>query len=350
MKNIIQRFKHIARNEIQISSIRKQIKKSTGHNIFVFGSPYHSNLGDQAQSYCIERWANHNYPDYQVWIFDTQFITFHNFQLLHMIRKEIQTTDKIFLHSGYHTTDLYMLEENMQRTVVQLFPDMSIVVLPQTIFYKDPEQKKQAEQIYNSHSNLHFLCRDDVSYEMAQTMFTNAHLLKFPDIVTTMIGAKHYDNPRKGILLVMRNDKEAFYKPEQIVQLKESLSKIDTVTQTDTTVDMDATYIINHRQEVLEKVWNEYSQYRVIITDRYHGTIFSLIAGTPVLVLSSSDHKLSSGVKWFPPEFSDYVRYIPDLSEVQSNVNRLYDSELNHTLPSYFEDNYYSKLKNLIGD
>lgn len=350
MIRIIHHLASIAANEKQIISIKHAIRACQGRNFFVFGSPYHSNLGDQAQSYCIERWANRNYPEYQVFIFDTQFISFHKFQLLSMIRKEIQPTDKIFLHSGYHTTDLYMLEENMQRHVVQMFPDMRIVILPQTIFYKNPDEAAVSERIYNAHPNLHFLCRDDVSYEKAQQMFPHAHLLKFPDIVTTMIGAKHYDHERKGILLVMRNDKEAFYKPEQIQQLKSNLSDIDIVKQTDTTVDFDAKYIIAHRREVLEQTWDNYSRYRVIITDRYHGTIFSLVAGTPVLVLSSTDHKLSSGVKWFPPEFSDYVRFIPDLSEVRTNVERVYASNLDHTLPPYFEDNYYSKLKTLIGD
>lgn len=58
------------------------------------------------------------------------------------------------------------------------------------------------------------------------------------------------------------------------------------------------------------------SHYRLVITDRYHGAIFSQIVSTPTIVLSSADHKLSSGVKWFPKEqFTNYIAYANDLDE-----------------------------------
>ena len=144
--------------------------------------------------------------------------------------------------------------------------------------------------------------------------------------------------------------KEAFYSKERIEQLRQELSDIDDVTLGDTTISMPAKEIIANRAKVLNDTWNQYSQYRVIITDRYHGTIFSLIAGTPVLVLSSSDHKLSSGVKWFPEEFSDYVHYVPDINTVREQVERVYAADLDYRLPPYFQEKYYSKLKGLIGD
>lgn len=336
------------KNECEITRFKRDIRNFAGRNIFVFGSPFHSNLGDQAQSYCIERWVRTNYPGYQVWIFDTMLLTFHDYQLLKVIRSIIVPTDHIFLHSGYHTTDLYMLEENMQRKVVTMFPDMRVVILPQTIFYKNPSQLEQAKHIYNAHPDLYLLCRDDVSYETALQEFPDCHPMMFPDIVTTMIGAKHYTHPRKGIFLCVRNDKEAFYSKKRMEQLREDLSFIDDVTVGDTTVDIPAKEIIAHRSEVLDKTWDDYSKYRLIVTDRYHGTIFSLVAGTPVLVLSSSDHKLSSGVKWFPLEFSDYVKYVPDINDVPDEARSVYSKNLDHVLPPYFQDKYYSKLKQLI--
>ncbi len=346
----IRHYASAAWKETKLIHLKSSLETTAGHNLFVFGAPFHSNLGDQAQSYCIEQWAKKNYPDYNIWIFDTMFVSFNDYQLLNVIRKLIRLSDKIFLHSGYHTTDLYMLEENMQRKVVQLFPDMRIVILPQTIYYKNHEQLEKAKSIYNAHPDLHLLCRDDVSFATAQKEFANCKLMKFPDIVTSMIGSKHYENPRKGIFLCMRNDKEAFYSKERIEQLRQELSDIDDVTLGDTTISMPAKEIIANRAKVLNDTWNQYSQYRVIITDRYHGTIFSLIAGTPVLVLSSSDHKLSSGVKWFPEEFSDYVHYVPDINTVREQVERVYAADLDYRLPPYFQEKYYSKLKGLIGD
>ena len=38
---------------------------------------------------------------------------------------------------------------------------------------------------------------------------------------------------------------------------------------------------------------------RVVVTDRYHGVIFSVITHTPVIVFKSYDTKISAGIRWF---------------------------------------------------
>ena len=66
-----------------------------------------------------------------------------------------------------------------------------------------------------------------------------------------------------------------------------------------------------------------------------------------LIVLSSTDHKLSSGVKWFPKEiFGDYVFYASSLDEAYEVAKKkLIDNSLTYKLPKYFEENYYCKLK-----
>lgn len=326
---------------------REMLSYFSNKNLFVFGAPYHSNAGDQAQTYCIEKWAKENYPGYTVRIFDTRKIT-NNQNILRRIRKCIKREDKIFLHSGYHTTDLYMYEENMQRRVVELFPDHQVVMLPQTIFYQNMEEAKKAEEIYNSHPDLMILCRDEVSYNTANEIFPKAKKSLFPDIVTTLIGSYRYNYVRKGILICTRNDKEGLVTSEEKERLIEQLSMIDTVDQTDTTLPIDANYFSLHRKEILEKEWDKYAHYKVVITDRYHGTIFSLIANTPVIVMPSTDHKLESGVKWFPESYKDYVTYCPDSKMIPDVVKAYYERKMDYNIPELFQTEYYSKLRSLI--
>lgn len=324
------------------------VRLKLGRNIFVFGAPFHSNMGDQAQTYCTEKWLKKEYPGYRLWIYNTQELTWGDFGWLYKIKKHCNCADKVFLHSGYHTTDLYMLEENLQRKVLELFDDRQVVILPQTVFYCDPQEAERAKQVYNAHSDVVFMCRDEVSYQTAEKLFFRCRRLLVPDIVTSMIGTKHYDRPRKGILLCLRNDKEALYSTEQIEVLKESLEQIDEVTVTDTTIKLPADKIAKNREETLEGIWEEYAGFRAIVTDRYHGTIFSLIANTPVIVLSSTDHKLSSGVKWFPESFQSYVRHIPKLENVRLAVEQIYSSNYTYQLEPYFQMHYYSTLRSRI--
>lgn len=343
MKQFLKKFfnkKNALGKYFDLSKIVKKRKIA-----YVFGSPFHANMGDQAQSYCIEKWLNKNYPDYIVKIYDTSVLSRKNYSLLEYIKKNIKKEDLIILHSGYHTTNLYMREENLQRKVITLFDKKKIIIFPQTINYTDENEARISQEIYGKHSHLFFMCRDSVSYETAQKLFNKAYLCEFPDIVTTMIGERHYDNERSGILLCLRNDKEAFYSKDNIEEMISKLSEFTSVDVTDTTIKEDPNKIINNRQYYLEKIWNDYSKYKLIITDRYHGTIFSLIAGTPVIVLSSTDHKLSLGVKWFPESFGDYIKYVPDLNDVVSKAKEMIDKSYDHLLPDYFNKKYYDHLK-----
>lgn len=309
--------------------------------VFLFGAPFHSNLGDQAQMECIVNWIEHNLPGYEVFI-----STYTNTtpRLLRKIRKYIRKKDILLCHSGYHMTDLYDEQSHYLR-VAQLFPDYPLTILPQTIHYQDSSRAQETADILNAHPNCTLFCRDEQSYETAQELFYRCRLFLYPDIVTSLIGKVQLPPyPRKGVLFCMRNDKEAFYQPQAIAGLRRELETFISTEQTDTTIDTPAEEVIASRREILYSTFGYFSHFQVIITDRYHGTIFSLISNTPVIVLNSSDHKLSSGVKWFPDSFNEYVHFAESLDHVPSLVRKILEHSPKELLPPYFSENYYDHL------
>lgn len=167
----------------------------------------------------------------------------------------------------------------------------------------------------------------------------------FPDIVTLLIGLRKYKNERNGILFCLRDDIEAHYSKEELLQLKNRFG-ILPIEQTDTFLhSKSGKYVSKHRESVLSEIWNEYSRFKVIITDRYHGTIFSLIASTPVVVLSSADHKLSSGVKWFSESpFNEYVSFASNLDEAYFMAMSYLKSTKEYNLPPVFKERYSKEL------
>lgn len=337
-------------HDYELESVSRKLKQEPHKNVFYFGEPNHSNMGDQAQTYCILNWIKENYPDYKVWCFRTGISSVKDFELLKIIKRYIKNDDKIFLQSGYNTTDLYLNEELLHRRVIQEFPQNEIVLFPQTIYFKSEEEAKKSSQIYNKHDRIVLLCRDNISYGYAQNLFPKCKKLLFPDVVTTMIGnyKSTVAQERKGVLFCMRNDKESACSLQQINKLKQSLSQFGPVEQTDTTIALSRRKIAKNREKILHQIWDSYAQYRLIVTDRYHGTIFSLIANTPVIVLPSTDHKLVSGVKWFPEEYSDYVNYVENFEEVETVAKRILEIHHDYRLKSYFKEVYYDKLKEYI--
>lgn len=327
--------------KVQILPVLFFSRKNT---VYLFGCPIHPNMGDQAQTYCIQNWLEENYPDHKVIQFDwsTSYL-----MVLKLLRKKIRPDDRIFFHSGYFLVDHHS-ELPVYCKVVSLFSNHRIVVLPQTINFFDANVEAQVASIFNAHPDLILMCRDEVSYKKAQTAFSKCKLMLYPDVVTSLIGTKRFDHVRDGVLFCMRNDIEAFYKLEQITALRARFEGICSTTWADTSINVARRSLEINRESILYEMFEQFSQYKVIVTDRYHGTIFSLIAGTPVIVLSSADHKLSSGVKWFSDSFKDYVTFASNLDEAFEKAKVVCEKEMDHILPTYFKDQYYSILKSRL--
>jgi exopolysaccharide biosynthesis predicted pyruvyltransferase EpsI len=313
--------------------------------IYLFCNPTHSNLGDQAQTYCILNWFAEYFPGYSV-ICAPKRITPP--LTLELIRQRIKQHDLVFIHSGYLIFDPHP-ELSYICDVVSLFHDKQVVILPQTVNLIEEGIKSKVVNTFNNHPDLVLLCRDDISLDNAQGLFPKAKLILWPDFVTSLIGTRSYNSKRRGILFCLRNDGEKFYSDEDLNKLKSSFSNVK-ITTSDTTI-LKSPYAWKFRRaKLINEVLESFSKYQLVITDRYHGTIFSQIASTPVIVLSSSDHKLSSGVKWFPKQyFEQNVFFAKNLDEAYQIGLKILERKGEIIENStYFKEEYFSKLKSIL--
>ena len=322
--------------------------KHKDKRILYFGIPMHTNLGDQAQKYCIRKWLNENYPEYEVIEIPTRVVVDTRFRFLEEMRKYVQTSDIFVFQSGYCTHDIEPSQEDlMHRIVIENFPSNMMLMFPQTVYFKNADRQALSSKVYSMAEKMLFLARDNTSYRTAEKMFPTLRVELFPDIVTSLIGTKHYDNERKGILVCARRDCEKFYSDDQLAEMIENLKKYAPVTISDTTIDnLDSYWLDNHFEEYFQDIIRQYSSYEVVITDRYHGTIFSLIAETPVIVLKTTDHKVSTGVDWFKGVY-DIVEFAESLDEAIKKASLCLKNKKAacvHHEP-YFADKYYSGLK-----
>jgi exopolysaccharide biosynthesis predicted pyruvyltransferase EpsI len=166
----------------------------------------------------------------------------------------------------------------------------------------------------------------------------------FPDIVTTLIGNYTFDYERDGILFCCRNDSEKFYSDSEINKLMEKCDRLCTVDKTDTTKSGKTDDIVKNAEAYINQEIDRYAHYKLIVTDRYHGTILSLVAGTPVIILKTTDHKVTTGAEWFKGLYDDYVYVVNSLDEAYILAEQILNKTLDHKLYPYFETEYYDKL------
>lgn len=320
----------------------------TQKRIWYFCVPTHSNLGDQAQACCIEKYFRKFFSDHIVFKLSNNAFDFYEEKILMILKEKIKETDLIFFQSGYTFTGIHPYE-NMHRKIVENFPYNKIVFLPQTVKFKNQKILENVQNFYGKYDNIYFFARDKISYDIYKSIFPehrNVHC--FPDIVTTEIGNYDFNNnERNGILLCVRNDVEKLYSFQEISLFKEKLQKIAKVSLSDTNSETKENSLKEYWKKIEETI-DDYAQYQVIITDRYHGTIFALIANTPVIILKTTDHKVVTGADWFEGVYEDYVYVVNDLEEASQVAQQIVTGFEYRKLPSYFKEKYYDRLKDII--
>lgn len=326
------------------------IVRNSRRKVFYLGIPEHSNLGDMAQCFCIRRWIAENFNDMQVYEFAVDTVVDERYGFLDKLAKCLLSEDIIIFQSGYTTQDLGGEHELMHRIIINRFPNAYIIMMPQTIFFKSQERRELTAKSYNQAKNMLFLARDIVSYGMAQEMFPDIMVHQFPDIVTSLIGTYNFSHKRSGILFCCRDDGEKFYSDQEITSLRKRLESLQKTEYTDTTIDVHFKKIQKDIKRYLELEFEHYSHYKLIITDRYHGTIFSLITNTPVIVLKTNDHKVTTGVEWFDGIYDGYIYLADSLEDAYSLAEQVLLREFEYSLEPYFKKEYYDQLRELAYD
>lgn len=326
------------------------ITKAVGYKprIFYFGICEHSNLGDMAQFYCIHKWINKNYPEYDLHEFEASVVVDKpNNRFVPILKNTITKNDIIIFQSGFTTTDRGLWHEIMHRLVIDNIPEANILMMPQTILFEKEKNKIRTSKSYNQAKNMLFLARDMISFDMANEMFPDITVKAFPDIVTTLIGKYHFNQKREGVYLCCRNDREKYYSDDEINKLHNRLVEHTKVEMGDTSIKSSYKTIRNDLQNFIENIIAQYSKYKVIITDRYHGTIFSLAANTPVIIIKTSDHKVVTGADWFKGVYDDYVYVSESLDDAYTKALEIIEKSYNYKLEPYFDANYYNNLKEI---
>ena len=325
--------------------------------IILLNLPHDSNLGDHAQTICATEILKKNFPEHKIYSFPavTDIPEKDMEILLKRLSLLVSEEDFIVFHSGYHINDIYNSPYDfvaptacMQIAALRTFRHNKILYLPQTINLSEYNLKKYADELLKN-SGVTMFCRDRISFENAEKYFP-CSLRLMPDVVTSMIGryippAKKNQGKRALIVLRNRKQKESFVTDFDIDEIEKALlGKGYILSHGGTYIDEPYEYIVRDTEKTVKEKICEFAGYDLIVTDLYHGMIFSVVASTPVLVLPSSDHKIRSGIEFFREnhDFDDRVFFFERIEEYVHFIRNLPDKAIRlSNPPAYFWEKYW---------
>jgi len=307
---------------------------------YIFCTPIHGNIGDQAIIIAEREFLKDKFPKFKIIEIESNLII-----KFKKILPKLVNNSPIFIHGGGFLGTLWLEEEKIFRNILKEYSKNFIIVFPQTVYFSNDEFGnkilEESKKIYSSHSKLFICCRETYSYDFMKKNIPECKTLLIPDMVLYLNKIKT-KTISKDILFCIRSDKEKVnYNLENIENKLKKEYKLD---YTDTVIPKIV--FPNSRNKIFNNKIKQFSEYKLIITDRLHGMVFALLSKTPCLVLENKSYKIRGVYDWIKE-----INYIKLTNEknIEKDLNEMLNKNINH-FDNKDLKNKYDDLEKLIKD
>ena len=221
----------------------------------------------------------------------------------------------LLIHGGnnFGDTDRHLADRRNQ--LIKWFPENNMIFFPQTIHYSNTRYIKEDKEAMALARNLLLTFSNEESNTFANTHFSSLKILPSADISFMLGDIEPNMDPDIDILILrIKDDKEqakfddnswnmAIFKYLNIsykykhsdwskYKLSSSLRETGYYANDVTTVMMNS-YLRKYRLKSLSLVNKIISNSKVIITDRLHASIFSILIGRPHVIINDKYDQIS---------------------------------------------------------
>ncbi|CAM3556353.1 polysaccharide pyruvyl transferase family protein [Marinicrinis lubricantis] len=218
----------------------------------------------------------------------------------------------IVLHGGGNFGDLYLPHQQLREYVVQHYPRNRIVILPQTIYYKDERNYDRTAEIFNKHFDLHLYLRDENCYTLAKSKLSSCHLYLMPDMAHQLWPIKSSHHVIKDTLYFLRTDIETNQRQQAgsntpqgnscvkdwdtlFNKLERKFIRLFSLVYGRLSGKLPMRWMWSkYTDYLMKKTIREFSSYESIQTSRLHGHILSCLLDKPNTLIDNSYGKNKS--------------------------------------------------------
>ncbi len=288
------------------NKIVRQLDPLINRDCILTDLPYHQNIGDIA-----------------IWQGEIDFIKRIDRNLINQTSAEtfsfpILSKDvTILLSGGGNFGDLYRGSQEFRLNIIQAYPENRIIVLPQSVWYKNFSLIEEDAKIMANHKDLIVCARDLPSFEFMKKHFSENKVLLVPDMAFCIHSKSFFNKtkPSKDVLMFIRTDKELdsttlplnseydvhdwptfekIYWSRLPSALFRRLKKWCPFSKKLMNRAIDFWYMNILRHIYLKDGLSLLSDYRTIVTTRLHAMILGFRLGKEIRYIDNTTKKLSS--------------------------------------------------------
>lgn len=313
--------------------------------IFFLMVPAYGNIGDQALTYATMLYFEREFKDYEVIVVGIENV----YRYMAAIKAAIEPGDLVAMPGGGNCGNLYMRIERLRRFIVRRLKDKGnqIISMPSTLSFtgdrKGEREREKSRRIFESNPNLILIAREKISYDMQREYYSKCKSLLCPDMAF-YLWEQRPQTERRGIMLCLRSDKESVLKKKRDEIIRQLWDVCPPAFIFDTFIGRAVSHEL--RPYEVQSVFNLFSQHEIVVTDRLHGLILSVITNTPCIVLPSMDHKIRGTLLWLKD--LSFVSYLEDLDidRIKAEIARLRTVDSTQFID--FRALYFNHLRQMI--
>lgn len=324
MLNKIKELRRECQYYLKFSVKIKKLRKKNERIYVCVGSAVHGNMGDQALGYCrIEFLKKLGIEEKNI----IEYTTRDRMRYWPQICKAHKKEDVILIRGGGYWGDLWL--DGFQEILLHIeqFRDNKIIVFPQSVFFSNTKEGNEwlekSKHVVEQCENLHIIARDMYSFEKLKKNYPNVDVGVCPDTVLSYYPDEIKKRRQLDVLLCLRNDKEKgknVVSKDRIISILRMKSK--TFFSQDTAIDFNLKDIKKRKIE-LNVIWEKFANSKLVITDRLHGMIFSVITETPCIVFDNIDGKVGHQYEWI--KHLEYVFFVKSAEEFEQVLEQTFD-------------------------
>ncbi|MBQ3395162.1 MAG: polysaccharide pyruvyl transferase family protein, partial [Synergistaceae bacterium] len=344
IRNMIQKLKAQRYCRRKFAKLKHESKSLPPEKIiYLAAAPDYGNLGDHAIAMAEMRVLHEMFPEHKIIEIDCG--TYNRYE--EDLKRSISDKSTILITGGGFLGDLWMNMENIVRSVISNYPENKIVILPQSLYFRNKSgiEYENSCRIYRSHKNLKIILRERFSLEEAHKILSEDKTFLLPDMALYLEESLPLHESGKHVLFCMRTDKERILSDDTQNMLHDFFTKRGWyVSETSNITENFSTEMRTSR--VTSKL-REFHDSDLVITDRLHGMILSVLAGTPCIAFNNLSRKVEGVYSVWLKDNIDYVRIIHNADELPDAFASLGDIHA-HTYSASYLDAYKSELREII--
>lgn len=332
-----------AQQALLYERLRPLLRK--GSKVALLDFPNHNNVGDNAI------WLGEKVALRKIGVSVVYQCDLYSFSES-ALRRRLGKDGIVLLHGGGNLGSVWPEHQMFRERIIELFPDIKIIQLPQSVHFDDDVRKSQFGKIARAHPDFHILVRDNVSLQILKPLGLKVETC--PDMALALGPVVIGDKPVVDVVWLARSDHEAIATEKD--EMSVSAEKLDWLhgepgrfyskfgARITVRLRRFVQKSFKHSRFLRDHVWRANSAFfdtlaqrrfqrglrilsrgKIVVTDRLHGHILSTLLGKPQVLFDNHYRKIGNYLDCFssPQEPIFYVG--DDKSSFKVNVSKALD-------------------------